>query len=138
MRFQTIQKHGIIALAGVCNHTGVAHAPGVGLINQVQPNRGFSLKCDGVRHLRRQARVINDQHTIAFRGLHTHDLHPPLIQGGLVPDHLGQQTLQLLLIRARHDVGQRVAILGGMLGQQPGQVPFHSIAVWLSRRRNNA
>jgi hypothetical protein len=51
--------------------------------------------------------------------------HPPLIQGGFVPDHLGQHILQLLLFRDRHDVGQRVTILGGMLGQLHGQIPLH-------------
>ena len=71
-----------------------------------------------------KARIIQHQCSIAFGVQLQHHADPLAVQSGFVPDHLGQQSLQLLLTGLRHDLRQRVAVLVRMFREQTGQITF--------------
>src|SRR6516165_7257519 len=64
-------------------------------------------------------RIIKDEHPIpvARQGLQAGD--PLAVEGVLVPDHIGQQMIELLLVGFGHDLSQGVAVLVGMLTEKP-------------------
>src|SRR5437868_3179503 len=66
--------------------------------------------------------VIKDEGTITFALDLQHPGHPLPIERAFIPDHLGQQMVELLLIGLRHNLGQRVAILVRVLAEQPGDI----------------
>jgi hypothetical protein len=66
---------------------------------------------DRVQALLAKAGVVHHQHTVAFGFQRAHLLDALPVQRLRVPGHLGQQTLELLLTRARHDRRQCVAVL---------------------------
>ena len=63
-----------------------------------------------------EARVVENNHRVALGGEREHFLDALRVQIGVVADHFGQEVLQLLLARARHDLGKGAAILVGGLG----------------------
>ena len=67
-------------------------------------------------------RIIKDEHPIpvARQGLQAGD--PLAVEGVLVPDHIGQQMIELLLVGFGHDLSQGVAVLVGMLTEQAGEI----------------
>ena len=73
-----------------------------------------------------EARVINNQHPIAFTRQLQHRRYALPIERLLVPDQIGEQLLQVLLRRAGHDLGHGVAVLVRMLSEQSGQITFEA------------
>lgn len=71
-----------------------------------------------------EPRIIKDQNAIAFRWQSPHHRDTLAIQRRFIPDPAGQQALQLLRTDARHNLGQRLAVLVGMFGQQTGHIPL--------------
>src|SRR6516164_1333284 len=67
-------------------------------------------------------RIIKDEHPIpvARQGLQAGD--PLAVEGVLVPDHIGQQMIELLLVGFGHDLSQGVAVLVRMLTEQAGEI----------------
>ena len=82
------------------------------------------LDADGALALLGEAGVIEDQDGIALGGQGEHPPDPLAVEVVLVPGHLGEQALEALLGGAGDDLGDGVAILVGLLGQQPGEVAF--------------
>jgi len=66
--------------------------------------------------------VLKDEDPIAFAGKCLQAGDPLPVEGGLLPDHIGQQMIELLLIGLGHDRGQGVAVLVGMLAEQTGEI----------------
>ena len=69
-----------------------------------------------------EAGIIEDEHPIAFAAQRLHLGDPLPIEVRLIPDHVGHQVLQLLLIGVGDDVGQGVTVLVRMLTEQPGHI----------------
>ena len=69
-----------------------------------------------------EPRIIKDEGPIPFAGERLHLGDPLPIEAGLIPDHVGQQVLQLLFIGVGDDGGQGVTVLVWVLTEQTGQV----------------
>ena len=77
---------------------------------------------DRVAALFLKACIIKDQHPIPGAGQGQHLGDPLPVEGLLIPDHVGQQVLQLLLAGLWHDLRQGVTVFVGMLTEQPGHI----------------
>ena len=73
-----------------------------------------------------EAGVVEDQDGVALGGQGEHPPDPLAVEVVFVPDHLGEQALEALLGGAGDDLGDGVAILVGLLGQEAGEVAFQS------------
>ena len=79
---------------------------------------------DGALALLGEAGVVEDQDGVALGGQGEHPPDPLAVEVVFVPDHLGEQALEALLGGAGDDLGDGVAVLVGLLGQQAGEVAF--------------
>jgi hypothetical protein len=77
-----------------------------------------------------KAGIIQDEHAIPFAGQRLHPGGPLVIEGSLIPDHVGQQMIELLLIGLGHELRQGVAVLIGMLAEQAGEVLAQGLDAW--------
>ncbi len=66
--------------------------------------------------------IIKNEHAIAFPGQRLHPGDPLPIERGLIPDHVGQQVVELLLVGLRHNLSQGVTVFVGMLTEQAGKI----------------
>jgi hypothetical protein len=76
---------------------------------------------DRVTPLLLKPRIIQDEHAIpcAGQGLHLDDSLP--VEGGLIPDHVGQQVVELLLIGLGIPSGRLLPLLFGMYTRLSGR-----------------
>ena len=74
-----------------------------------------------------EAGVVEDQDAVALGGQREHPLDALAVEVVLVPGHGGQQPLEALLGGAGDDLGDGVAVLVGVLGEQPGEVAFEGL-----------
>jgi hypothetical protein len=74
-------------------------------------------------------RILKDEHAIPFAGQRPHPGDPLPVEGGLIPDHVRQQMIELLLIGLGHDLRQGVAVFVGMLAEQAGEIGVLSPSV---------
>ena len=74
-----------------------------------------------------EAGVVDDQDAIALGGQAGHVLDALPVEVVLVPVDGRQKALEALLGGPRYDLGDRVAVLVGVLGEQPGEVAFQCL-----------
>jgi hypothetical protein len=74
-----------------------------------------------------KAGIVKDEYPIPFAGYRQHPGDPLVIEGGLIPDHGGQQMMELLLSGLGHDLRQGVTVFVGMLAEQAGQLLAQSL-----------
>ena len=77
---------------------------------------------DRVSPLLLKPRIIKDEHAIAFAGQRLHPDDPLPVEGGLIPDHIGQQVVELLLVGFGHHLCQGVTVFVGMLTEQAADI----------------
>src|SRR6516164_567166 len=77
---------------------------------------------DRVPPLLLKAGVIKDEHPIAFAGQGLQAGDALAVEGVFIPDHVGQQMIELLLVGFGHDLSQGLAVLVGMLTEQAGEI----------------
>ena len=82
---------------------------------------------DGAAALLGKAGIVEDQDGVALGGEGEQALDASAIEVVLVPVDGRQEALEALFGGARDDLGQSVAILVGVLGQQPGEVAFEAL-----------
>jgi hypothetical protein len=82
---------------------------------------------DGALPLLGEAGVVEDQDPIALRGQFEQAPDPLAVEVVLVPVDAGQESLEALLGGARDDLGEGVAVLVGVLGEQTGEVAFEGL-----------
>jgi hypothetical protein len=74
-----------------------------------------------------EAGVVEDQDAIALGGQAEHVLDALPVEVVLVPVDGRQKALEALLGGPRYDLGDGVAVLVGVLGEQPGEVAFQCL-----------
>jgi predicted MFS family arabinose efflux permease len=60
-------------------------------------------------------RIIKDEYAIAFARQRLHAGNPLPVKRVLIPDHVGQQVVELLLVGLGHHLGQGVAVFVGLI-----------------------
>ena len=83
---------------------------------------------DGAAALLGEAGVVEDQDAVPLGGQAEQGLDPLAVEVLLVPVDGGQEPLESLLGGAGDDLGEGVAVLVGVLGEQPGEVAFQGLA----------
>ena len=73
-------------------------------------------------------RVVEDQDAIPFGGELPQDLDALAVEVILVPVDAGQESLESLLGGAGDDLGEGIAVLVGVLGEQSAEVAFQGPA----------
>src|ERR1700751_1552494 len=69
-----------------------------------------------------KAGIIKDEHPIAFAGQGLQAGDPLPVEGVLIPDHLGQQMIELLLVGLGNHRGQSVTVFVGLLTKKAGEI----------------
>src|SRR5215472_6861604 len=77
---------------------------------------------DRVSPLLLKPRIIKDEHPIAFARQRLHLGDPLPVERALIPHHVGQQVVELLLVGLGYHLGQGVAVLVGMLTEKAGEI----------------
>lgn len=80
--------------------------------------------------LRPEAGAVENDHGVALGGECEHLLDALSVQVIFVPGHVGEEILQLLLARARYDLGNSVAVLVWALGEEPAHVSLEHHDTW--------
>ena len=75
-----------------------------------------------------EAGVVEDQHAVPFAGELEHRLDALAVEVLLVPVDAGHEPLESLLGGAGDDLGEGIAVLVGVLGEQSGEVAFQGLA----------
>lgn len=74
-----------------------------------------------------EAGVVDDEHRVALGAKVAHLAHALAVEVHVVPGHVGEQVLQRLLTRAGQHLGERVAVLSRVLGEEPGDVALERL-----------
>ena len=77
-----------------------------------------------------KARIIHDQHPIPFTGQPLHLRDPLAVERYVIPHHVGQQMMKLLLIGLRHHRCQGVTVLERRLTEQAGDILAQGLGAW--------
>ena len=95
--------------------------------NLTQGTGVLACDADGAATLLGEAGVVEDQDAIALAGQAEHVLDALPVEVVLVPVDGRQKALEALLGGPRYDLGDGVAVLVGVLGEQPGEVAFQCL-----------
>jgi hypothetical protein len=74
-----------------------------------------------------KAGVVEEQGPIAFALEPQHDLDTLAVEGGLVPDQIAHDVVELLGVGVRDDLGHRFAVLVRVLGEQSRDVSLEDM-----------
>src|SRR5262249_569790 len=108
---------GVVAIDGDLTVAGLAQRAGV-----------LPGDADGAATLLGEAGIVEDQHAVPFAGEPEQGLDALAIEVLLIPVDGGQEPLEALLGGAGDDLGEGVAVLVGVLGEQPGEVAFQGLS----------
>jgi hypothetical protein len=88
---------------------------------------------DGSLALLGEAGVVDDQDAVALGGQPEQARDARAVEVVLVPGHGGEQALEALLGGAGDDLGEGVAVLVRVLGEQSGEVAFEGLRALAAR-----
>ena len=110
---------GAFGVVTVDGHLAVARlAQGAGVL---------PLHADGALTLLGEAGVVEDEDRVAFAGKSPQGVDALVVEVVFVEGDAGQQVVQALLVGAGDDLGEGVAVLVVVLGQQAGEVAFQGL-----------